>query len=306
MAGWSSIFQMTNPAFNFQQEILFGNRSPSRLRIASSKTRPWKSTLLPGEQYSAHSAFTLVELLVVIAVIGLLVALAAPVLAKARTQALRVVCTGNLRQIGLALQEYLSDFRHYPTFQAEGAHGTRTGFWDYKLLAEAGGRTRIFLCPANMTRGNNDQKNWWPTRPASITDPSALAWPNLSYGYNGTGTAPNPFPLQLDDERLFLGFGGEGGLGTGSAFLPTYLSESDVVAPADMIAIADYDPAVTDDDYDDDRHPEMLLLGLTGYHSSVANVLFCDTHVEHGKKNQWTMRTQTEWRRWNYDNQSHL
>ncbi len=53
-------------------------------------------------------AFTLIELMVVVAVIGLLVGILMPALGNARTQARRAACSSNLRQIGMGLQIYLS------------------------------------------------------------------------------------------------------------------------------------------------------------------------------------------------------
>lgn len=60
------------------------------------------------------SAFTLVEMLVVIAIIGALIALLLPAIQSAREAARRAACSSNLRQIGLAIQNFESGKGHFP------------------------------------------------------------------------------------------------------------------------------------------------------------------------------------------------
>ncbi len=54
-------------------------------------------------------AFTLVELLVVISIVAVLLAVLIPALTKARQQAQKIVCSSNMRQMGIALRCYFED-----------------------------------------------------------------------------------------------------------------------------------------------------------------------------------------------------
>jgi len=89
--------------------------------VGGSPTGAGESPALPifkTRSYTSRrfscAAFTLVELLVVIAVIAILAALLLPALAKAKASAKCAACKSNLRQLGIALTMYVGDNQKYP------------------------------------------------------------------------------------------------------------------------------------------------------------------------------------------------
>jgi len=90
--------------------------------------RPSPSARPSTQPRRSASAFTLVELLVVIGIIALLISILLPSLSKAREQARSVQCLSNLRQIGMATVMYTNENRGLLPAGGEGPPQMR---WDW-------------------------------------------------------------------------------------------------------------------------------------------------------------------------------
>lgn len=82
--------------------------------------------------------FTLIELLVVIAIIAILAAMLLPSLNGAKAKAKEVVCTSNLKQLGLAWQMYGNDFAGYIP---------KSNYW-WQSINEYYANKNIQMCPS--------------------------------------------------------------------------------------------------------------------------------------------------------------
>lgn len=144
------------------------------------KARPTslETPSFPARSRRAARAFTLVELLVVIGIIGVLVSLLLPTLGRAREAARRTACLSNLKQVHLAFHYYAAGNRdRVPIGYRVGRKqwnsmvysSTSKKFCLFGILHLDGGmrEPRVFFCPSDNDPRSmfNSDANPWPPGP---------------------------------------------------------------------------------------------------------------------------------------------
>ena len=218
------------------------------------------------EPFGQPRAFTLVELLVVIAVVGILASLLLPALNQGKAAARRIQCVDNLRQLGLATQMYWDENDDF-TFR-------------YQVGATNGGRLYWFGWIKPGTEGNRDFDAslgaLYPYLQGNGVEicPS-LDYNNTLYKYKARGAA--------------YGYGYNLHLGQRS------INTSQIARPADTVLMAD---AAQVNDFQAPASPDNPMIEEFYYvdaddgggypnahfrHQKLANVLLCDGHVDREK-----------------------
>jgi len=104
-----------------------------------------------GIRLAVRGIFTLLELLVVVAIIGVLLAILLPALAKAKGTAYQIACSSQLKQMGYAVQNYAIDYNDY--LLPEYSHGS---WWQSRMIGYFNNNAAIFICPSGRNQVNKE------------------------------------------------------------------------------------------------------------------------------------------------------
>ena len=147
--------------------------------------------------------FTLIELLVVIAIIAVLIALLLPAVQAAREAARRAQCTNNLKQLGLAIHNYVDRVNLFPPGALAGTWGSSTsgGGYTWRLMILPDLEQNQIYNAFNFSLGEGTSAGayawatvWYATLGAFICPSDGNNTGHVPYGGSGTYSVTTPPP----------------------------------------------------------------------------------------------------------------
>ena len=190
-------------------------------------SQPFFSDSFRAPLTSVRSAFTLIELLIVIAIVAMLAALLLPALKSARDKAYTTACANQLHQINLALVLYQDDYnRCYPPLLYDGTTTQTDPAMSFmKSLPAAGGKgyvcwlwllypyhhkPEIYLCPS----AKNKSCGWTYGMALGFGSWVSTTGAWSAYCFSGTGTPVGPVRQgnEANTDRKILIFDGRAGI----------------------------------------------------------------------------------------------
>jgi len=233
---------------------------------------------------SHNCNFTLIELLVTIAIIAIIAGMILYSVHKAREQGYSLYCKNNLKQIGLGISLYGSDYGYYPP--------SKTISTDYSLLLNVylnpkGGeryaiddRSQMFKCPKGLSSKDNKVPLCYAAHPRIMPNTNTTPWNPLAYMAN---RIPRPSDMLLIAESCQIGMGHSYeyfiyGTNYGWNQYDNPFDPNIGISQADRPAPGDWEQHNTDVNDTSWTHYGWIRWRHTG--NKITNVLFSDAHVD--------------------------
>jgi prepilin-type processing-associated H-X9-DG protein/prepilin-type N-terminal cleavage/methylation domain-containing protein len=229
---------------------------------------------------SRRAAFTVVELLVVIAVIGILASLVLPPLTRAKNRGQSIYCLNNLRQLGLAMHLYAEDHEDALPFNM-GTEGTRKTIASGEFLNWANNVMTWELDPDNtntiwLATGGLGPYLSGNTTVFRCPSDNVLSPVQVQAGWSGR--------LRSYSMNAMLGNAGEflaGGVNTNNPGYKQFFTLAEVPNPSEIFAFVEEHPDSINDGYFINRFYSYQWHDLpASYHNGGANFAFADGHSE--------------------------
>ena len=152
-------------------------------------------------KFMKKDVFTLVELLVVIAVIAILTGLLLPALNSAREKSRTISCAGNLKQIGIAALEYTHNYNGYTVCASSSTYVGTSGLWYNTLSRDMKNWKAITTCP--VVKGNTAPTfHYGPVSGANVNSGSSI----FSFKIERLKNASHHFHF-MDGREYLLNYG---------------------------------------------------------------------------------------------------
>ena len=122
----------------------YGTGDAKKISMCSPSPGNAETSFRGSGKSRCMSFFTLIELLIVIAIIAILASMLLPALGKAREKAYAVQCVSNLKQIGLALQQYTDTYGGYfPPDSINNWFDKLSPYLGVPTMVDTSGRLRV-------------------------------------------------------------------------------------------------------------------------------------------------------------------